>query len=407
MRQSLNVAPVIVLSGARQVGKSTLLLNEPPFKEWVYFSFDDPALLHFARSNPEELLNSGSNLVIDEAQKAPELFSCIKLAIDKNRTRRFVLSGSANLLLMKKISESLAGRAIYFELLPFSFSEYKEKSSWLSDFISTGQRTRSIWCSTEFFEPQDGLKQNKLENLNSFLFRGLLPPVVSFTSCTEISLWWQGYIATYLERDLRDLSQIANLSDFHRFMEILSLRASNILKQNEAARDAGISTATASRYVNLLETSNIYYRLRPFFKNISRRLIKAPKGFFLDTGLVCALAGFKDNSSIPDQFYAQLFENFVFQNLYFLSINFQGKLYYFRTLGGKEIEVDFLLEIEKKIIAIEVKYKSRIGMDDTTSLFKLEKILGKDALAGKIIIYAGDKIDKLPGNVYLVPWWAI
>ena len=152
MRQSLNVAPVIVLSGARQVGKSTLLLNEPPFKKWVYFSFDDPALLHFARSNPEELLNSGSNLVIDEAQKAPELFSCIKLAIDKNRTRRFVLSGSANLLLMKKISESLAGRAIYFELLPFSLSEYKEKSSWLSDFIITG-----------FLAPQDGLKQNKLE----------------------------------------------------------------------------------------------------------------------------------------------------------------------------------------------------------------------------------------------------
>lgn len=395
MRQGLNTTPVIVLSGARQVGKSTLLLNEPPFNKWAYFSFDDPGVLDLARTNPEELLSSDKNLVVDEVQKAPEIFPYIKLLVDKDKTRHFVLSGSANLLLMKKVCESLAGRAIYFELLPFSLSEYKQKSSWLCDFIS---------C--DFSPPQDIGSQDKSEDLKFFLFRGLIPPVTSFTSCLEISLWWQGYIVTYLERDLRDLSQIANLSDFHRFMEVLALRCANILKQNEAARDAGISTSTASRYVNLLETGNIFYRLRPFFKNIPKRLIKAPKGFFMDTGLICALAGFKDANSIPDRFYAQLFENFVFQNLYSLSINLGGRLYYFRTLGGKEIEVDFLLEIEKRIIAIEVKYKSKISFSDANSLLKLGKILDNDVI-GKIIIYAGDKIDKLPGNISLVPWWMI
>ena len=120
MRQGLNTTPVIVLSDASQVGKRNLLLNEPPFNKWAYFSFDDPGVLDLARTNPEELLSSDKNLVVDEVQKAPEIFPYIKLLVDKDKTRHFVLSGSANLLLMKKVCESLAGRAIYFELLPFS-----------------------------------------------------------------------------------------------------------------------------------------------------------------------------------------------------------------------------------------------------------------------------------------------
>jgi predicted AAA+ superfamily ATPase len=396
LKEALAVAPVVVLTGARQVGKSTLLLNEAPFKEWLRFSLDDPEILHFALEHPKDLVNSAPNMVIDEVQKAPKLLSYIKLAVDENRQRRFVLSGSANLLLMKNVSESLAGRAIYFELLPFSFAEDKEKSSWLASFIENKFETpfwQEVKCS---------------EELEFLIFRGFIPPITVFSSPSEIALWWKGYIATYLERDLRDLSQIANLADFHRFMEILALRTASILKQNEAARDAGISTATASRYVNLLETSNLFFRLRPFFKNISKRLIKTPKAYFIDTGLTCALAGFKKPIDIPRKFYAQLFESFVFQNLYALSIYFQGNLYYFRTLGGKEIEIDFLLEIENRLMAIEVKYKPTIGIKDAEALLKLEDLLGKNIpLALKAIIYTGDEIKFLPGNILLLPWWSI
>lgn len=396
LREALPVAPVVVLTGARQVGKSTLLMNEPPFNRWPRFSLDDPELLRFAKTQPREMITTYDNVIIDEVQKAPTLLSYIKLAVDENRQRRFVLSGSANLLLMKKISESLAGRAVYFELLPFSLQEYLEKTSWIISFVQEGFKMPSL----ENAPP--------LESLEFLIFRGFIPPVTTFSSASEISLWWKGYIATYLERDLRDLAQIANLVDFHRFMEILALRTANILKQSEAARDAGLSAASATRYINLLETSGLFYRLRPFFKNITKRLIKAPKAYFMDTGLICNLAGFKKSDYIPEEFYARLFETFVFQNLYTLALYLQGNLYYFRTLGGKEIEVDFILEVENKILAFEVKYKPEVELKDAESLLKFAELLEqKESLILKAVIYTGQEIKTLPGNVVALPWWVI
>ncbi|HEC32020.1 MAG TPA: ATP-binding protein [Deltaproteobacteria bacterium] len=398
LREALGVAPVVILTGARQRGKTTLLSHELPFRDWPMFTLDDPEILFLAKSRPRDIVNSHKKVVIDEVQKAPELLSYIKMAVDKDRSRVFVLSGSANLLLMKNISESLAGRAIYLELLPFSLHEYLERpgAHWLSKLGSNG------------FDELPLAKPKKLEKLDHILFRGLLPPVIHLKTENQTSLWWKGYIATYLERDLRALSQVADIGTFHRFMEILALRTGKILKQSEAARDVGLSTATAGRYINLLETSCLYHRLRPFFRNLSKRLIKAPKGFFLDTGLVCALSKIRMQNLLAPEFKPQLFETFVFHNLYTITSHLGGNLYYFRTLGGKEIEVDFIVELDSQLVALEVKDKRELTAKDIRPLLQFsELVVEKEHVVLKGIIYSGDEFQNLPGGILAIPWFAL
>ncbi|RLB33905.1 MAG: hypothetical protein DRH20_12780 [Deltaproteobacteria bacterium] len=398
LREALNVAPVVVLAGARQTGKTTLLTHELPFKDWPFFSLDDPELLTLAKVSPRDVVNAHDKMIIDEVQKAPELLSYVKMAVDKDRSRVFVLSGSANLLLMKNVSESLAGRAIYLELMPFSLHEYLERPGhhWIA---MAGERN--------FAEKLAGTEQCG-EPLDSVLFRGLLPPATFLDKESNISLWWKGYIGTYLERDLRMLSQVGDIASFHQFMEILAHRTGRILKQSEAARDAGLSAASASRYVSLLETTGLYYRLRPFFANLTKRLIKAPKGFFLDTGLAGALAGFKTASSITPEFGAQLLETFVFHNLLGHVSHVGGKLCYFRTLGGKEIEVDFVIELDDGLVVLEVKYKKELTAKDVRPLIQFSDLTsgGKKILL-KAIIYTGGDIKALPGGVLAIPWFVL
>jgi len=350
---------------------------------------DDLDTLSLAERIPEELLALSNHLVIDKVQKSPGLLLAVKRAVDEDRNRRFILSGSANLLLMKTVSESLAGRALYFELLPFAHREETE-----GDFPH--------WISRlpEEAPPPAG---SKIDSLSApVLFRGYIPPVTFLSTAEHISAWWNGYIRTYLERDLRDLAQISNLPDFRKMMGLLAMRSGQILKQSEITRDAGLSQATAGRYINLLEISGLLVKLTPYSKNISKRIVKSPKVYFIDPGLSCALAGFKHVRQIPDLFMGVLFKCFVFLNLFAFASVGDGKLYYFRTQGGKEKEVDFILEIDSKIIAIEVKYSSKVGFRDAENIFFLKGVL-PNWTAG-LIIYNGSDVLTLGENVYAVPW---
>src|SRR5574340_249830 len=242
LRMAAEFSPVIVLSGARQTGKSTLLRNEQPFNKWHYITFDDLDSLALARKRPDEILNISQHMVIDEVQKAPGFMHAVKKAVDKDKSRRIVLSGSARLLLMKKVSESLAGRAVYYDLMPFSFGEMNgiRHGKWIEKFMETGNLpSLNIKDYIPGKEAAWNLKQN--------LFRGFLPPVALLKKEEHIAAGWKGYIKTYLERDLRDISEIAYLPDFRKLMELLALRTANILKQSDLARDAGLSQATAGR----------------------------------------------------------------------------------------------------------------------------------------------------------------
>lgn len=398
--ESINVFPVVVLSGARQTGKSTLIQNEEPFSSWQYITLDDLDVLRVALRNPEELLSLSDNLVIDEIQKAPTLMSAIKKAVDKNRKRRFLLSGSARILLMKKVSESLAGRAIYLDLLPFTLGEILEIpfSNWLEQFLNTGE----INLKEKLSHILNSFKNSTLKKL---IFKGLLPPLIEIEEENKVCVWWQGYIKTYLERDLRDISEISNLPDFKKILELLALRNASILKQSEIARDAMISNATCGRYINTIEETSLISRIRPYSKNIAKRLIKAPKIIFLDTGMCSNLAGYRSSDEIEETYLGRLLESFVYLHLKILADYNNGEIMYLRTLGGKEKEIDFIVKKGKNLVAIEVKHSKTISYKDIENIlfFKNEE---KDFFGG-IIVYTGDEILKLADKIYAIPWFLL
>ncbi len=397
IRVAAEFSPVIILSGPRQTGKSTILQNEPPFKNWHYITFDDLDYLALAQKRPNELLAISHNMVIDEVQKAPAFLHSVKKAVDQDRTRRLALSGSAKLLLMENVSESLAGRAVYFDLMPFSYGELMERQygSWLGSFLKTGRLpSLNILDYTGGQSPGD---------LTHTLFRGFMPPVALMEKEEHISTWWKGYIATYLGRDLRELAQISYLTDFKKIMTLIALRTANILNQTGIARDIGLSSATAARYINLLEETGLVMRLSPYSKNISKRLIKSPKIFMVDTGLATALAGYKTASSMSEEFKGTLFESYVFLNLKVIAELMEAEVMYFRTQGGREKEVDFILEKENEIIGIEVKSSSTVSVRDMEGLLFLKD--ATERFAGGLIVYCGHKIRQLGMNIFAIPWY--
>jgi uncharacterized protein len=400
LRMAAEFSPVIVLSGARQTGKSTLFKNEQPFRDWHYITFDDLDSLALARKRPDVILNISKYMVIDEVQKAPEFLHAVKKAVDRDKSRRIVLSGSARLILMKKVSESLAGRAVYYDLMPFTFGELKgvQYDGWIERFMETGALPSSnVKDYTHDKETHGDLVAN--------LFRGFLPPVALLKKEEHISTWWKGYIKTYLERDLRDISEIANLPDFRKLMELLALRTANILKQSDIARDAGLSQATAGRYINILEETSLVAKVRPYSRNISKRLIKAPKVAVTDPGLAAALAGTASSDALSEQFLGALLESYVFLNLTAKASLMGGEVMYFRTQGGREREVDYVVEKGKGIVAVEVKLAKTVSMGDIDNLLFLKDI-SKNFACG-LVIYSGTEIKQLTQNIFAIPWFAL
>jgi hypothetical protein len=396
LREAVEFSPVTVLTGARQTGKSTLLRNETPFRDWHYVSFDDLDMLNLANRRPEELLNISPNLVIDEVQRSPGFLHAVKRAVDRDRSRRLVLSGSANLLLLKKVSESLAGRAVYFNLMPFSYGELQSLKckNWFDTFLKKGTI------------PSISIKKPPgRERIDFTLFRGFLPPVVPLKKDSHISIWWRSYIKTYLERDMREISEIFHLPDFSKMMELLALRTSSILKQSEISRDAALAQATAGRYINILEASNLFIRLRPYSGNISKRLIKSPKGYFIDPGLTASLAEFTSASDLTDSFKGALLESFVLLNLIVRASILGGNVFYFRTQGGREKEVDFVFEKDKGVIAVEVKLSDDVSVRDINNILFFKE--ASNRFKGGLIVYTGGEIKQLGKNIFAVPWWLI
>ncbi len=251
IRSFLNRFSVIVISGARQVGKTTMLKNE--FSDFAYYTLDDFDTIELLKTDPMFIFDKHDFIVIDEAQKMPEIFNTIKIVADNYKNKRVIISGSSNMLLMKNISESLCGRAAYFELLPMTLGEKKDitNPTNLSHLLNNTIKEETI---------------NELEvSIYELLIRGFMPENMLSNDLVSISVWMESYIKTYLERDLRQLSQIESLIDFRRLKKVLALRVGNILNQAEIARETGISTATTYRYIKLLEVSNIIELLGSFF----------------------------------------------------------------------------------------------------------------------------------------------
>lgn len=393
LRQALEDAPVLVLTGARQVGKSTLLLNEKPFSDFRFLTMDDFDVLRQAREQPEALWAGTDQVILDEVQKAPDLLAAVKQAVDRAPGRmKFVLSGSANLLLMKQVSESLAGRAIYHVLDPLTLGEINRAAP--PDLIL--QILAGNW-------PKEGALPEPPPDALAYIQRGLMPALLRLPAAPSWARWWDGYVATYLERDLRQVAQIDALVDFRRLMELLALRSGQLLNQSDLARDAGLSQPTAHRYLNLLETTHLFERAPAYTTNRTTRMLKSPKAYWNDTGLAVFLAGyFQEEELRRARELGNFFESFIYHHLRVLAqlMTPPARLFNWRTQAGQE--VDFVLEYGHKVLAIEVKQTSRPGYGDTNGL-KAFLADHPDAVGG-LLLHSGAEIRWLGERIMAVPW---
>jgi predicted AAA+ superfamily ATPase len=393
LREAAKDHPVLVITGARQVGKSTLLQNENPFSGWRYLSLDDFDVLAQAKKDPFSLWAGVDRIIIDEVQKAPNILDAVKVAVDSFPERyRFILTGSANLLVSSKVSESLAGRAIYFSLNPMTCGEQNGRSApdWL-ERIFAGQLFRETDTPSEMIDPIP------------LMWKGFMPSLLRYESSASIVRWWEGYVTTYLERDLRQLSQVDSLPDFKRLMTALALRCGQILNQSEVSRDTGISQPTIHRYINLMETTCLIQRLPAFAVNRTKRLIKSPKMMWANPGLVC----FLDGCYTVQALQAAMEVGGIFESMVFLHLDSlcqlmlpRPRIYYWRTSTGKE--VDFVLEWGRKLLPLEVKLTNQPKYSDAEEL-KLFMNEYPESVMG-LLIHTGDRISQLGEKIFAVPW---
>jgi hypothetical protein len=386
--RALRQLPVVVLSGLRQTGKSTLLQQDRALsKGRAYRTLDDFATLAAARLNPEALLTDA--VILDEVQRCPELLLAVKRSVDEERRPgRFLLSGSANLALLSHVSETLAGRAAYFALHPMTRREMR------------GQ-TRQPPFLVEFIRSQTVPRGAAKAVSDREVLTGGLPPVC-LAPAGEAAEWFRGYVQTYVERDVRQLAQITDLVAFRTLAQLAALRTAQVLVISTLARDAKMNAATAGRYLDLLEASFVIRRLLPFLKNRSSRLIKSPKLYLTDSGLAAHLAGVTDlEPGRNDVIRGALFETYVAQNLAALvEAHLPGAtLSYWHEQG--RYEVDFVIESGRQVVAIEVKAATRWDEGDLGGLRAF--VDRTPACAAAVLAYNGREAVKLDGKLYAIP----
>ncbi|MCE7989463.1 MAG: ATP-binding protein [Caldilinea sp. CFX5] len=388
--------PVVVVTGARQVGKSTLLRNAAPFRDWRYHTLDNFDTLRQANHEPQSLWAGVDRVVLDEVQKAPMLLSAVKQAVDQSGSNlKFVLSGSANLLLMQQISESLAGRAVYFVLNPLTLGE-----------IHGQPPTNLLVEALHGRWPAEATAAEPLPEIAPLLLRGFLPRLWTLARPEAWLRWWDGYVSTYLERDLRQVAQIDALADFRRVMELLALRSGQLINQSDLGRDAQVSQTTVHRYLNLLEATHLFERLPAYTASHTTRLLKAPKAFWLDPGLAVFLAGYFDPTALTSsREYGSYFETLLFLHLRTLLtlMTPRARLYFWRTQTGNE--VDFVVEYGRRVLAIEVKMTTDPGYRHSEGLQKF--LQNHPTAVGGLLVHCGTMTKRLTENIVAVPWTAL
>lgn len=371
LKETAKTFPVTVLTGPRQSGKTTLLRQL--FPNYQYINLEEPDTLLAVKEDPRGFLRQYPDFcIIDEAQLCPELFSYLQVYLDLSpQKRHFILSGSQNFLLANKISQSLAGRAAILELLPLSYIEY------CSD---PNMQSLSLW---------------------EFLALGSYPR--PYHESLALKLWYEGYIRTYLERDIRSLIQVKDLVRFQLFLKLCAGRHGQLLNMNALASDAGISHTTAAHWLNLLEASYIVYRLPPYFKNFNKRLVKTPKLYFYDSGIVCLLLGIDSPSYLQAHAHrGAIFEGYVLAEIYKFSLAMGQRpaLYFWRDHIG--MEIDALLMHGDKCLSLEIKSGETINADYFNHLKQWEKI-PTDFKKEAFVVYSGESSAKR-GNISILPW---
>lgn len=392
--EALLDSPVVLLHGARQTGKTTLVKsiaeNEHKAK---YITFDDVTVFSAAQNNPMEFINNYSeNLVIDEVQRVPEIFLALKNSVDKNRKAgKFIITGSANVLMLPKISESLAGRVEVITLLPFSQSEISNTET---NFID------DIYSNSFNFNHYSKKKNDLVKRV----LTGGYPEMLYRKDRQRQNAWFNSYLTTILQRDVREISSIEKLSELPTLLNIFATRAGTLLNFAELSRSSAIPQTTLKRYTTLLEAIFIIYLLPAWSGNLSKRLIKTPKLYLNDTGILSHLIGFDEEKIFTDpNSWGRLLENFVLMELSKQTTwsKYNLKLYHYCSSSGQEI--DFLVErSDGKIIAVEVKATSKITAADFKNIKAFEEDNNPKFLRG-IVFYTGNEPIPFAKNLFALP----
>ncbi len=366
LEKMLGLFPLLSLTGPRQSGKTTLLLNA--FPNYKYYNLERVDYRHLIIEDPLGFLRSnGPGIIFDEAQNLPELFSYIQVVSDENGTTgQYLLSGSQSFLMNRHISQSLAGRVYVSHLLPFSFNEIGIRG----DVFST-------------------------------IHKGFYPRLVE--KGIDAGDFYPSYLQTYVERDIRSLKAIEDLNTFTRFLALCAGRVGQILNLTSLANDAGIAVNTVKSWISLLEASYIVFLVQPYHNNFSKRIIKSPKLYFYDTGVACSLLRIGSAEMLKTHYlYGSLFENMVISDILkqFYNLGKQPNIYYWRESNGTE--VDCILELTSTSrIAIEIKAGQTFSKDYLRNLKKYP-----DSTAKKVVVYAGEEPIKT-GEFSLLPWSGI
>jgi predicted AAA+ superfamily ATPase len=366
---------VVAVTGPRQSGKTTLL--KAMFGDYQYFNLEDLTTLDLISADPMGFVRGHSKVIIDEVQRMPELLSAIQVAADeRDQTGDFVISGSQNLLLSEKISQSLAGRAAYQTLMPLTIGELKESAK---------------LAKTNFQQ----------------IYQGFYPAL--YNNPVEPRVYYDQYVATYVERDLRSLKNIQDLSVFRKFMGLLAGRIGQLVNYEALANDTGIAVKTVKQWLSILEASYLIFRLPPYYANLGKRLVKSSKIYFTDTGLACYLLGI-NNAEALENFYllGGLFENMCVMDIRKQILNEQGlknNLYFYRDNNGNE--VDLVIDLGSgKLMPLEIKSAGRFNSDFLSGMISMRSAFANhqetDILNGAVI-YAGET-QSVVGGTNVVNW---
>lgn len=394
LRAALGDTRVVLLNGARQTGKSTLAQQISSELGGRYFTLDDPTVLSTARTDPTGLVRGAAGLtVIDEVQKAPELWPAIKVEVDRDsRPGRFLLTGSANVFLLPRLSESLAGRIEILPLYPLAQNE-----------IGGGN---SSFPDTLFDAAEWHARKRAVDRLDvvSRLVTGGFPEVLAREQSDRRQAWFQSYVASLLQRDVRDLANIEGLTELPRLLGLLAARSSALMNVSEISRAAGIAFSTLRRYLSLLEATFLLQPLPAWSSNLGKRFVKSPKVHLVDTGLAAHLRGDTDPGQLAgSSALGSLLESFAVQEIrkQLTWSRTAARTYHFRTASGRE--VDIVLEAPGgKVVGMEVKAAATVGKSDFTGLEALAEVAGRKFVRG-VVLYLGDSVLPFGKDMWAVP----
>lgn len=382
---------VLLVTGSRQVGKSTLLKNKL-LPEYDYVTLDDFSDLSIAQKDAALFFkNHPLPVIVDEVQRAPNLFLQIKLLADNSEEKgKIILTGSQSYKLLSNASDSLAGRVCIINMSSLSLRE-----------------KYGIDFNTEFLPTEEYISKRKKSvktyaNLWNHIWRGSMPELADDT--IEWEAFYRSYIRTYIDRDVADLIDVKNLVKFNNFMQCIASRVGELFNADSLARDVGVTSKTISQWTSILESSGVIKLLQPYEKNVSNRAVKTPKIYFMDTGLVCHLVGWSSSQvAMNGAMSGSLFENFVISEIiksYYNSGHDSKDIYFYRDKDKKEI--DLIIEKDNILYPIEIKKSAQPTIDMAKSLSVLHKIPGKTVGQGCILCQC-DKMHYLSDNVAALP----